>query len=113
MPKPPKYALFKSKKERIQHLQEAWRVQREIMLNEDVSPGVRLDASEKRLDRLIGKAAQRIEANVEVTYSRQAVESIRSTPEGRELAMKVSQMIVEKLLLEKPAMDVTNTEDDG
>jgi hypothetical protein len=100
MPKPPRYALFKSKKERIQHLQEAWNVQREIMLNEDVSPGVRLDASEKRINRI-------------VTYSRQAVEAIRSTPEGRELAMKVSQMIVEKLLLEKPAIDVTNIEGDG
>jgi hypothetical protein len=54
----------------------------------------------------------KIEGKIEVPYSREAVETIRSTPEGRELAMKVSQMIVEKLLLEKPAIDVgPSTED--
>jgi hypothetical protein len=53
----------------------------------------------------------KIEGKIEVPYHRAALDEISSTPEGRELAMKVSQMIVEKLA-EKPVIDVTDSRED-
>ena len=53
----------------------------------------------------------KIEGGIEVPYHRAALDEISSTPEGRELAMKVSQMIVEKLA-ERPVIDVTDSREE-
>jgi hypothetical protein len=110
MPRPPRYALYKSKKDRYRQIQEAWETQQRIMLDEDAPAGVRLDASEKRLDRLIGKAAQRIDANVEVSIGRQAIGRYATTKERREALRKLWSEVL-AASEEKPAIDVTPTED--
>jgi hypothetical protein len=52
MSKPHRWLYWKTKKERFEQAQEAWRVTHELMTNPDVPPVVRLAAAEKRLDRL-------------------------------------------------------------
>lgn len=110
MPRPPRYALYKSKKDRYRQIQEAWATQQRIMLDPKASAGVRLEASEKRLDRLIGKAAQRIEAHIEHSIGRQVIQRYATTKERQEELEK----FWEKMLTatqEQPAIDVTPTED--
>jgi hypothetical protein len=108
MPRPPRYAVYKSKKDRYRQIQEAWETSHAIMLDPNAPAGVRLEASEKRLDRLIGKAAQRIDAHIEHSIGRQAMQRYATTPEKREALRKLWGELL-AASEEKPAIDVTPT----
>ena len=78
------------------------------MLDPNASAGVRLEASERRLDRLVGKAAQRINANVEVSLGHQAIGRYATTKEKREALRELWGKVL-AASEEKPTIDVTPT----
>ena len=88
----------------MEQIQAAWLVSQTIMNDSDAPAGVRLEAASRRLDRLIGKAADRIEVIEEIPQHQQMMAQVRRTPEGR---AAIRELIRHMREAARPAIDVT------